>query len=499
MFKRILIANRGEIALRVMRACRDLGIESVAVFSEPDRTAAHVLAADLALPIGPAPAAESYLNTSRLIEAARRVGVQAIHPGYGFLSENARFARAVNEAGLVFIGPSPEAIEQMGDKVAARRLMAAAGVPVVPGSPGLVADEAAVRATIKEIGLPIMLKAAGGGGGKGMRLVEEEKDLGPAIRAVMGEARSAFGDARFYVERFIRQPHHIEFQIFADQTGRTVHLFERECSIQRRNQKVVEESPSPVMTPALRAAMGAIAVKAAQAVNYTGAGTIEFLLDSQRNFYFLEMNTRIQVEHPITELVTGTDLVRAQIEVAAGLPLPFRQEELRQSGWGLECRIYAEDARHDFAPAPGRITRLRLPEGPGVRNDCGVREGGEVSTYYDPMIAKLAVWGSDRAQALSRMRRALGEYEIGGSLHTNLEFHRWLMDHPRFLAGDYDVGFVHDEYHPQPTEPVEPPLLAAALAAALATRRRAHSGPGARAETGSAWKTLSRLQWLQRR
>jgi len=499
MFQRILIANRGEIALRVIRACRDLGIQTVAVFSEADRAAAHVLAADLALPIGPAPASESYLSTSRLIEAARRSGAQAIHPGYGFLSESARFARAVNEAGLVFIGPSPDAIEQMGDKVAARRLMAAAGVPVVPGSPGLVTDEAAVRATIKDIGLPIMLKAAGGGGGKGMRLVEADKDVGPAIRAVMGEARSAFGDARFYVERFIQKPHHIEFQVFADQAGRTVHLFERECSIQRRNQKVVEESPSPTITPQLRAAMGEVAVKAARAVNYTGAGTIEFLLDNQRNFYFLEMNTRIQVEHPITELVTGTDLVRAQIEVAAGLPLPFRQEALRQSGWALECRIYAEDARHDFAPAPGHITRLRLPEGPGVRNDCGVQEGGEVSTYYDPMIAKLAVWGGDRAQALSRMRRALNEYEIAGSLRTNLEFHRWLMDHPRFSAGDYDIGFIHDEYRPSATDAVETPLLAAALAAALTSARRSQSRPAAPLDTASSWKTLSRLEWLGRR
>ncbi|MGH7880149.1 MAG: acetyl-CoA carboxylase biotin carboxylase subunit, partial [Candidatus Binataceae bacterium] len=402
MFKRILIANRGEIAVRVIRACRDLGVEAVAVFSEADRAALHVREADYAVAVGPAPAAQSYLNTERILEAAKRTGAEAIHPGYGFFSENAGFARAVEAAGIVFIGPPPSAIAKMGDKVEARKLMAAAGVPIVPGSPGTLETEAQVRAVAREIGFPIMLKAAAGGGGKGMRLVEHEKDLDAAVRIVASEAKSSFGDGRFYVEKFVSRPRHIEVQVFADQAGNTVHLFERECSIQRRHQKVVEESPSPFITPAMRAAMGEVAVKAARAVNYVGAGTIEFLADAERNFYFLEMNTRIQVEHPVTEMVTGIDLVKTQIEVAAGLTLPFAQSDLHQHGWALECRIYAEDAAAGFTPAPGRIVAMTLPDGPGVRVDAGVYAGAEVSVFYDPMIAKLATWGRDRAEAIAR-------------------------------------------------------------------------------------------------
>ena len=504
MFKRILIANRGEIAVRVIRACRELGVETVAVFSEADRAALHVREADYAVAVGPAPAAQSYLNTERILEAAKQTGAEAIHPGYGFFSENAGFARAVQEAGLVFIGPPPSAIEQMGDKVEARKLMAAAGVPVVPGSPGTLEREEEVRDLANKIGFPIMLKAAAGGGGKGMRLVEYEKDLSSAVRTVASEAKSSFGDGRFYVEKFVSRPRHIEVQVFADLHGNTVHVFERECSIQRRNQKVVEESPSPFITPEMRAEMGAVAVRAARAVNYAGAGTIEFLADADRNFYFLEMNTRIQVEHAVTELVTGVDLVKAQVLVAAGERLPFAQSDLAQSGWALECRVYAEDPAAGFVPAPGRIDHIKFPDGPGIRVDAGVYAGGEVPIYYDPMIAKLAVWGRDRKEAIARMRRALNEFSIAGELTTNLDFHRWLMTHPRFIAGDFDTGFISQEYHPQAAQDgSDGARLAAILTAALSARRdtnhtAAAAQPAAGKSAGSPWKTLGRLDMLRR-
>jgi len=507
MFKRILIANRGEIAVRVIRACRELGIETVAVFSEADRAALHVRAADFAVAVGPPPARESYLNVERILAAAKATGAEAVHPGYGFFSENAGFARAVAEAGMVFIGPPPTAIEKMGDKVEARKLMAAAGVSVVPGSPGTLESEDEVRAVAKKIGFPIMLKAAAGGGGKGMRLVEHEKDLASAVRTVASEAKSSFGDGRFYVEKFVKHPRHIEVQMFADQKGETVHVFERECSIQRRHQKVVEESPSPFITPEMRRAMGEVAVKAARAVNYVGAGTIEFLADAERNFYFLEMNTRIQVEHLVTEMVTGVDLVKAQIQVAAGLPLPFKQADLAQHGWAIECRIYAEDPAADFMPAPGRIDTLRFPNGPGVRVDAGVYEGSEVSLYYDPMIAKLATWGRDRAEAIDRMRRALSECTIAGELTTNLAFHRWVMEQPRFLAGDFDTNFINEEYRPEALTRGEDPVRLAALLAAAVTAHRSQNhtattpgttAAGANAGHVSAWKTAGRIEMLRR-
>jgi acetyl-CoA carboxylase biotin carboxylase subunit len=502
MFKRILIANRGEIAVRIIRACRDLGIETVAIFSEADRAALHVREADYAVPVGPPPAAESYLKTDRILEAARLTGAEAIHPGYGFFSESASFARAVADAGLVFIGPRPDAIEKMGDKVQARKLMTAAGVPIVPGSPDTLKDEAEVRALAKRIGFPIMVKAAAGGGGKGLRLVDNEKDLAAAVRTVASEAKASFGDGRFYVEKFVSHPRHIEFQIFADQRGKTVHLFERECSIQRRHQKVVEESPSPFITPAMRQAMGEVAVRAAKAVNYVGAGTIEFLVDADRNFYFLEMNTRIQVEHPVTELVTGVDLVRMQIEVAAGAPLPFEQDDLRQNGWAIECRIYAEDPRNGFVPAPGRIDRIRFPDGPGVRNDAGIYEGLEVSVFYDPMISKLATWGRSRDEAIERMRRALGEFMIGGALTTNLEFHRWIMNHPKFIAGDFDTHFIEREYAPEVlAHGDDPARMAAVLVAAMAAQRFNHAQPEGASSNGprsAPWKTQGRIEALRR-
>jgi acetyl-CoA carboxylase biotin carboxylase subunit len=503
MFKRILIANRGEIAVRVIRACRELGVESVAVFSDADRASLHVREADYAVGVGPAPSAESYLNTQHIINAALRTGAEAVHPGYGFFSENADFARAVEGAGLTFIGPPASAIERMGDKVEARKLMMAAGVPVVPGSPGTLSnDEQEVRAAAQRIGYPIMLKAAAGGGGKGMRLVEHDEDLSSVIRTVANEAKSSFGDSRFYIEKFVSKPRHIEVQVFADSRGHTVHLFERECSIQRRHQKVVEESPSPFVTPAMRQAMGEVAVKAARAVNYVGAGTIEFLADADRNFYFLEMNTRIQVEHPVTELVTGVDLVKLQITVAAGEALPFKQEDLRQNGWAVECRVYAEDPAAGFAPAPGRIHTMLMPDGPGIRVDAGVYAGAEVPIFYDPMICKLAAWGHDRQEALARMRRALDEFTISGELITNLDFHRWITRHPRFLNGDFDTGFISQEYRGQTDAPDrDVAQLAAILTAAfIASRENNHVETKTQPQTpaSSAWKTLGRIETLRR-
>jgi acetyl-CoA carboxylase biotin carboxylase subunit len=511
MFKRILIANRGEIAVRIIRACRELGIESVAVYSEADRAALHVREADHAVAIGPSPAAQSYLNTDAILAAARATAADAVHPGYGFFSERAPFARAVQDAGLTWIGPPPDAIERMGDKVEARKLMTAAGVPVVPGSPDTLETEKEVAAIARKIGFPIMVKAAAGGGGKGLRLVESEKDLASVVRTVSSEAKSSFGDGRFYVEKYLRRPRHIEVQVLGDSHGNIVHVFERECSIQRRHQKVVEESPSPFITPEMRRQMGEVAVRAARAVNYVSAGTVEFLADADRNFYFLEMNTRIQVEHPITEMVTGVDLVRTQIEVAAGAKLPFRQEDLAQRGWAIECRIYAEDPENGFVPAPGKIETLKLPNGPGVRNDSGVYAGADVPVFYDPMISKLAVWGADRNQAIDRMRRALGECVIAGELRTNLNFHRWLITHPRFIAGDFDTNFINQEYHPNDNgrSSAGGAELAAIFLAAIAGHRASSNGsaPSKQGESAaaapagmrpSAWRTLGRLDVLRR-
>ncbi|HTR63176.1 MAG TPA: acetyl-CoA carboxylase biotin carboxylase subunit [Candidatus Binataceae bacterium] len=505
MFKRVLIANRGEIAVRVIRACRDLGLESVAVYSEADRAALHVREADHAVLVGPAPAAESYLKIDHILDAARRTGADAIHPGYGFFSENAGFARAVEKEGIVWIGPPPEAIERMGDKVEARKLMAKAGVPVVPGSPGTLETEEEVRAIARKIGFPIMIKAAAGGGGKGLRLVDSDKDLASIVRMVSSEAKASFGDGRFYVEKFVRNPRHIEMQVLADKQGNTVHVFERECSIQRRNQKVVEESPSPFVTREMRKKMGEVAVKAAKAVNYCSAGTIEFLADIDHNFYFLEMNTRIQVEHPVTEMVTGIDLVRTQMEIAAGRPLPFKQSDIEQRGWAVECRIYAEDPEAGFVPAPGKIETMRVPDGPGIRNDTGVYAGSEVPIFYDPMISKLVAWGADRGEAIDRMRRALGEYVIAGELTTNLGFHRWIVNHPEFLAGNFDTGFIGREYHPGNLAAgnSDQARIAAMLLAAIATQRNATNG-SAQATAGptrantSAWRTLGRIDMLRR-
>lgn len=492
MFKRILIANRGEIAVRVIRACRELGVETVAVYSEADRTALHVQYADYAYPIGPSPSAESYLVIDKIIAVAQKSGAEAIHPGYGFLSERAAFARACQGAGITFIGPTPEAIEQMGDKVTARSIMQQAKVPVVPGT-DVLGDENEVVAAARDIGFPVMFKASAGGGGKGMRLVSSEDEVVSALRGVRSEAKSSFGDDRMYMEKFVDKPRHVEVQVLADNYGHTLHLYERECSLQRRHQKVIEEAPSTAINAEVREQMGRVAVEAARAVDYVGAGTVEFLVDAQQNFYFLEMNTRIQVEHPVTELVTGVDLVKAQIEIAAGGHLDVQQEDIKQRGWAIECRIYAEDPARDFFPSPGKIQVLRTPGGSGIRDDSGVYEGWEVPIFYDPMISKLCTHGGTRQEAIQRMLRALQEYTVEGII-TNIPFHRWALQHPRFVQGDLDTGFIPQEYHgldfEEDTLHQEVLLSAAALAAyhkdQTIQRSVPNTGSGSR---GSAWRS----------
>src|SRR5579864_5640063 len=441
MFKKILIANRGEIAVRVIRACRELGITSVAVFSDVDRASLHVRKADEAYHIGAPAAAESYLNFAKILDIAKRSGADAIHPGYGFLSENAKFAQACRDAGVKFIGPSPASMAMMGSKTRARQEMEKAGVPFVPGtSRGLESAEQAKQVATK-IGYPVMLKAAAGGGGKGMRLVRAPEELNPALEAAQSEAERAFGDREVYIEKAIINPRHIEMQVLADEHGTTVYLGERECSIQRRHQKVLEESPSPIVDPAMRKRMGDVAVRVAQAAGYTNAGTIEFLVDAQKNFYFLEMNTRLQVEHPVTELTTGLDLVHLQIRIAAGEKLPFQQEDVRLRGHAIECRIYAEDPDNNFFPSPGKISLLLLPSGPGIRRDSGMYEGWTVPIDYDPLLAKLIGYGTDREQAAARLVRALNEYFVGG-IKTNLSLFRRILNDAEFRAGKLDTGYL---------------------------------------------------------
>ena len=444
--RRVLVANRGEIAVRVMRTCRERGIETVAVYSDVDRRAPHVQLADYAIGIGPAPAAQSYLVIEKILAACRESGADAVHPGYGFLSENEDFAEACAAAGITFIGPSPDAMRKMGSKTEARKTVSAAGTPVVPGDNGPTGDgfpsAAQAVAAARKIGFPVLIKAAAGGGGKGMRLVAAEPEFAAAFDAARREATSAFGDGTVYLEKAIERPRHIEIQVFGDHHGNLVHLGERDCSIQRRHQKVIEEAPSPVVSAELRARMGAAAIAAARAVAYVGAGTCEFLLGADGGFYFLEMNTRLQVEHPVTELIYALDLVAWQLDVAEGKPLPLSQHELdaRRRGHAIECRVYAEDPVK-FLPSPGTITHLRVPDGPYVRNDSGCYEGAEIPVHYDPMISKLVVWGDDRSHALARMRRALDEYQVRG-IETNLAFHRRCMRQAAFVAGDYDTGFI---------------------------------------------------------
>ena len=441
MIKKILIANRGEIAVRIMRTCREMDIKSVAVYSDADRRSLHVRYAGEAFHIGPSPSNESYLVMDKIIAAAKKSGADAIHPGYGFLSENAEFAKKVRQAGIIFIGPSSHAISIMGDKIVARQTAMACGVPVVPGTSTPVTNEKEVKKVAGEIGYPVIIKASAGGGGKGMRLVQKEDELFDALRMAKSEAMASFGDDSVYVEKYIESPHHIEFQLLADQHGHVIHLCERECSIQRRHQKVVEESPSTIMTPELREKMGTAAVMLAKSVDYEGAGTVEFLVDDKGNYFFLEMNTRLQVEHPITERVVGLDLVKEQIRIAAGDKLPYKQEEIKQQGHAIECRICAEDPDNNFMPDPGLIKHITEPLGFGVRTDGYVYEGYEIPIYYDPMISKLIVWGRTRKDAINRMKRALYEYKITG-VKTSIPFLERIMNTPDFIKGNYDTHFI---------------------------------------------------------
>ena len=497
--EKVLVANRGEIAVRVIQGLREMGIGSVAVYSEPDREALHALVADEAYPIGPAPAAESYLVAERLVETALAAGADAVHPGYGFLAENAGFARLCAEAGLLFIGPRPETIELMGNKLAARRKMLESGVPVIPGTDAAVADPDAAVAAAREIGFPVLLKAAAGGGGKGMRVVRDEGEIAAALRQTMGEAQSAFGDGSVYIERFVERPKHIEVQVLGDGRGGAVHVFERECSVQRRHQKVIEESPSPSLTPELREQICAAAVRTAESVEYLGAGTVEFILSPDGEFFFLEMNTRLQVEHPVTELVTGTDLVRAQVRIAETGELPYRQQDLRQRGWAIEMRLYAEDPARNFAPSIGRITTLVAPAGPGVRLDSGIYEGFDVPIHYDPLLAKLTVWGEDRDQAIARARRALGELVLHGPGH-NVPFHLWALDHPAFRDGSYTTDFVAEHFAPDRLFPApdDDTRFALLAAAALAEERRRLAQTAEREHRCATTVTNWRLDALRR-
>ncbi|HEV8672657.1 MAG TPA: acetyl-CoA carboxylase biotin carboxylase subunit [Methylomirabilota bacterium] len=492
MFAKLLVANRGEIAVRVIRACRDAGIRTVAVYSDADREALHVRLADEAYPIGPAPAAQSYLAIDRLIDVARRAGAQAVHPGYGFLAENARFAEACRAAGLTFVGPPPEAIAAMGDKTAARRTAATCGVPLVPGTREPVgSDDEAARAA-RELGYPVMIKATLGGGGKGMRLVANPGELGAALRLARSEAASAFGDAGVYLEKTLAEPRHIEIQVLADADGHVVHLGERECSIQRRHQKLVEEAPSPLVDPPLRRAMGEAACRLVAAVGYRNAGTVEFLVDAERRFYFLEVNTRLQVEHPVTELVTGLDLVREQLRLAAGEPLGYTQGDVIARGWAIECRISAEDPAAHFRPSPGRITAWRPPAGPWVRVDAGVYEGAEVPIHYDPLMAKLIVWGRDRGDAIRRMAGALAEFGVAG-VRTTIPFHAAVMVHPDFVAGRLSTAFVERMGSGLVPRPDPARARVAMIAAALhAYRQAGRAWRSAVAPGPSAWALAAR-------
>jgi len=465
MFKKILIANRGEIAVRIIRTCREMKIKSAAVFSDVDRRSPFVYHADEAYALGGITSQESYLNRQRIIEIAKQCGAEAIHPGYGFLSENAEFAEEVQQAGLVFIGPPADAIRIMGDKTEARKLMQGSGVPTVPGTEDAIDDVNEARMIAKDTGYPILIKASAGGGGKGMRLVSSDDEFVEAMEGAAREAKAAFGDARVYIEKFVEEPRHIEFQIFADSLGNVFHLGERECSIQRRHQKVIEESPSALLDDDLRARMGEAAVKAAKACNYRNAGTIEFLVDKYRNFYFLEMNTRLQVEHPVTEMVSGYDLVEEQIKIAAGEKMSITGNLQKFWGHAVECRLYAENPENNFSPSPGIIEFLKPADGPGIREDSGVTQGSEISLYYDPMISKLCAWGENREKAISRMQRALLEYEILG-IYTTIPFLQKVLKHKEFCAGNFTTNFI-EEYKDELFQHNQEVLHAAGFAAVL--------------------------------
>lgn len=499
MFKKVLIANRGEIAVRIIRVCREMGIAPVAVYSEADRKALHVRLAEEAYFIGESMPSQSYLNIERIIEVAKKSKAEALHPGYGFLAENPELVRACEKENIVFIGPPSEPMETMGSKTASRKAMSKAGVPIIPGTLESLKDKKDLQEKAEKIGFPLMLKASAGGGGKGLRLVHRRGDLISFYELARSEAQSSFNDPSIYIEKYLEEPHHIEIQILADNFGRVVYLGERECSVQRRYQKVLEETPSPFINDEIREEMGRIAVKAAAAVDYRNAGTVEFVVDKNKNFYFLEMNTRLQVEHPITEMVTGIDLTKCQLEIAAGLPLKFRQEDIKPQGFALECRIYAEDPDNDFMPSPGKIVHLRAPSGGlGVRDDNGVYEGYEVPMEYDPLLSKLVSWGRTREEAIHRMLRALSEYQVYG-IKTTIPFFKRILLHPKFFAGDYNTHFIANlekEQDGAKLEEKEVALIAAGIKSY--TERKAGAAPVSQ-KKGSHWKFQGRLQSFSNR
>jgi acetyl-CoA carboxylase, biotin carboxylase subunit len=487
--RKILVANRGEIAIRVMKTCRELGIKTVAVYSEADKTAQHVRYADEAFLIGPPEVSKSYLDQDAILKAATDSGADAIHPGYGFLSENAGFVRKVQEAGITFIGPDPDAIVRMGDKTAARKLAEGIGVPITPGTTTALSSAEEAGRISGSVGYPVLLKAAGGGGGKGMRIVRAESELESSLRASQGEARSAFGDDRVYIEKYIENPHHIEIQVLADRHGNAIHLGERECSVQRRHQKVVEESPSPFVTDDLRNRMTDSAIRLVRESGYVNAGTIEFIVDSERNFYFLEMNTRLQVEHPVTEMRTGVDLVAEQIRVAEGRPLSITQDQVKFNGHAIECRVYAEDPENSFYPSTGLIRHMRSPAGMGIREDRGVEEGDVISPFYDPMISKLVTWGRSREEAAGRMAAALDSYRIFG-VRNNIRLCRWIVSHEVFRSGNYTTNFLNEHFHPEEMTEVTVAMreIAAVSAVLFSRKRQAVTGTPQARKSSSGWK-----------
>ncbi len=492
--KKILVANRGEIAVRIMRTCRDLNIKTVAVFSEADRAALHVQVADEAYCIGPAASTESYLVIDKIIDAAKKSGADAVHPGYGFLSEKAPFSRACKDAGLIFLGPNPEPIEKMGDKIEARKIAEKAGVPMVPGLKRGLKDVAEAKKLAVEIGFPVLLKATAGGGGKGMRVVEKESEVESAFQRATSEAQKAFNDGQLYIEKYLNNAHHIEIQILCDEHGNGIHLFERECSLQRRHQKVIEEAPAIFIKPETRDKMTEAALRLAKEVGYSGVGTLEFLVDDQQYYYFLEMNTRLQVEHPVTEMITGLDLVECQIAVGEGKPLTLKQSDISIRGHAIECRLYAEDPENNFFPSPGTIQWMTIPEGPGIRHDSGVYEGATIPIYYDPIIAKLIVWGNTREQAIRRMKRALSEYEIGG-FKNNIPFLKTLIESPEFEAGKFHTRYIDNKPELLKRRKVPLPESILFALAALDREQNAAKSQGSvsqsgSAQTQSAWKQI---------
>lgn len=497
MLKKILVANRGEIAVRVLRACKELNIPTVTVYSEVDRNALHIRYADEAYCIGPSPSTESYLVIDKIIDAAKKSGADSIHPGYGFLAENTHFAEACEKAEIIFIGPSSRVIKLLGDKIESKRTMKSAGVPVIPGSEELKSEDEALKVA-ESIGFPVLIKAAGGGGGKGMRVVKTKEEMKQSMKQAMSEAQSAFGNPTIFIEKFLESPRHIEFQVLGDNFGNAIHLCERECSIQRRHQKLVEESPSPIMTPELRNKMGEAAVKAVKASGYTNAGTVEFMVDKNRNFYFLEVNTRLQVEHPVTELVTGIDIVKEQFKIASGEKLTIKQGDVKQNGSAIECRITAEDSENNFMPTTGKITELIEPGGPGIRIESGIFEGFEVPIFYDPLIAKLLVWASTREETILRMRRALSEYKIRG-IKTIIPFHKKVMQNSYFIKGEYDTTFIEKKLGATSIEKTNEEI--AAIAAVITGSLKSQSSLVVSNKSNpkqNAWKVAGRQMGLRR-